>query len=195
MGGSKRSSSERQSGRNRTFIDPMQAPFLQELYSRGLSLADAQMGGGQFQAGVIDPAMQAFGDILGPYQQTPGLTGQIEQGQELINRNLTENILPELTSSAIGAGQLGGSRGGIAAGIAGRAAVEQQSDLAQNLLFNDYNQWQQNRLAGLGMAPMLGNLQFQPLQNLAGLIGRPTTLAEGSTRGRGSSRGKSLGFI
>ncbi len=189
-GGKSRSSSRQQSG---SFIDPAQAPFLDFLRTQGQGLAQGMLGGGSgFQQGVVNPAMQAFGDIVAGPQQNPFLMGQIEQGQQAINRNLTENILPELTSSAIGAGQLGGSRGGIAAGIAGRGAIEEQANLAQNLLAQDYQAQQQRQLQGLALAPMIAGLQFAPLTNLAQLIGRPTVLNQAS--GRSGSQSKQMGF-
>ncbi len=175
FGGSKSERSQRQS----SFIDPSQAPFLDFLRTQGMNIARQQLAGGN---GVTNPAQQAFADLIGGAGDQYTMQ-QIQQGQGLINRNLQENILPALQSSAVAAGQLGGSRGGVAAGIAARSAIESQQNLAENLLYEG----QQRRLQALQMAPMVAGLQFAPLQNLAGLIGRPTVLSQG--RGSGSSKG------
>ncbi len=181
------------SNRSRQMVDPAQAPFLDWLRQAGTGLAQQQLGAGSpFQQGVVNPAFGAIGSFLGPYEQSPGLTGQIEQGQELINRNLQENILPGIGSSAGMAGQMGGSRQGVAEGIASRAAIEQSADFAQNMMFNDYQRYQQQRMQALGMAPQMAGLQFAPLTNLAGILGRPTVL--GSSRGSSNSKGLDVGF-
>jgi len=70
----------------------------------------------------------------------PVLQSQIEQGQQDINRNLQENILPSIARSAVATGNVGSTRRGVAEGIAMRGAMEQGSDLATNLQANAYNQ-------------------------------------------------------
>lgn len=204
MSGSKSRSRSGSTGRNQTFIDPSQAPFLEFLRTQGQGLAQGQMGAGSdFQTGVVDPTMQAFGQALRgntqfQYQQNPYLSGQIEQGQQLINRNLQENVLPSIGSQSQMVNQRGGSRQGIAEGIAARSAIEQQSDFAQNLIGADFERQQQlgaqQRMQAMSMAPMMAGLQFSPLSNLAQLIGRPTVLSEGTASSRGRSKSKGLGF-
>ena len=181
-------SGSKSSGSSRGGVFSSQIPVLEYLYSQGQNITNQQLGAGSsFNQGILQPATDAFQSFLQP-QQNPFLQGQIEQGQELINRNLTENILPSIGQSAGQFGQRGSSRQGVAEGIAARSAIEQSSDFAENLLFADYNRQQTQALQALSMAPQLAGLQFAPLSNLAQIVGRPTVL------NRSRQQGKSLGF-
>ena len=215
MSGSKSSSSNRTGGKSEsqnqssggTFVDPSQSPFLEFLRSQGQGLAQSQLaGGGGFgalQGGAQGLLQSLFQGQQGP---TPGLENQIQQGQSSINRNLQENLLPSIGGGAAAAGQRGSSRQGVAEGIALRGAGEQSANFEQNLRFQDFNQRQdrnlQGQLAGLSLAPSIGNLGFQPLQNLAGIIGGPNNLSKSQssgqsnsfTQGKGGSSGKGIGF-
>jgi hypothetical protein len=130
--------------------------------------------------------MQAFQNQIGGNPEQ--LAAQIEQQQFGVTENLQQNLLPLIGGGAQASGQRGGSRQGVAEGIALRDASRQQSNIATDLT----GQAQQRQLGALSFAPQIGNLGFQPLQNLAGLIGSPTVLG----RGKGSSQSKSsqLGF-
>ena len=54
----------------------------------------------------------------------PYVQNMMQSNQFMANRNLSENILPRLGSGAVAAGQYGGSRQGIAEGIAARGTQE-----------------------------------------------------------------------
>jgi hypothetical protein len=197
-----------------TFVDPRQRGYLKRLREMGLSETFQQMNKGDSAFNQVESgALSAFGNLIGgqqtpfQYEQNPFLQGQIQQGQRLINRNLQENIMPTIGSGAAQAGQLGGSRQGVAEGIAARGAIESQADLAQNLLGADFERQQsqnfqrnmlgqQQQLQALGQAGNLAGIGFAPLQQLAGLIGDPTLLSKNRSEqiGQGSSDSKSLGF-
>ena len=187
MGGSKSSGSNRTFSSSESFIDPTQAPVIEFLMNRGTRLARG--GGGD----VTNPAMGAWLEMLSG-GQSGDIMGQIDQGTELINRNLTENILPSIGAGAAAAGQRGSSRHGVAEGIASRAAIESSADFAENMLFQDINARQDRSMSALAMAPMMSGLQFAPLTNLANLLGRGTVLSESSGVGRGSSNSKGIRF-
>ena len=70
----------------------------------------------------------------------PMLNQQIQQGQQGINRNLNENIMPMIGSNSVSTGNVSSGRRGVAEGIAMRGAMEQGSDMATNLRSNAYNQ-------------------------------------------------------
>ena len=70
----------------------------------------------------------------------PMLNQQIQQGQQGINRNLNENIMPMIGSNSVSTGNVSSGRRGVAEGIAMRGAMEQGSDMATNLRANAYNQ-------------------------------------------------------
>ncbi len=185
MGGSKSRSSNRQS--SESFIDPSQQPFLDFLRRQGQGLAQQQLGAGSgFQQNVLNPAMQALAGQLGGDPNL--LNQQIGAAQQSISENLAQNILPTIQTQAGSVGQLGSSRQGVAEGIAMRDASRQAADVELGLRTDA----QRRQLQALSLAPMVGGLQFQPLQNLAGLIGSPTLLTQ--SRGRGSSSSKGLEF-
>tara|TARA_R110000851_G_scaffold155159_1_gene297506 strand:+ start:2022 stop:3098 length:1077 start_codon:yes stop_codon:yes gene_type:complete len=84
---------------------------------------------------------QNYQDIISnSVNNNPVLQAQIESGQQGINRNLSENILPSIASGAVGTGNVGSMRRGVAEGVAARGAMEQGSDMATNMRANAYNQ-------------------------------------------------------
>jgi hypothetical protein len=178
-----------------SFVDPSQSPYLSYLRQQGQGLAGQQLApGGQFQQG-LGQQQQALGGFLGAPQQNPYLLGQIESGQNLINENLQQNILPGIGSNAQLAGQLGGGRQGVAEGIAMRDANRTGADFAQNLLGQDYQQQQARSLQALALAPSINQQGFSPLMNFGNLIGAPNNLqqAYGSSTGRSSGLARSTG--
>lgn len=196
-GKSQSESSGQGSSQNQTFVDPSQMPFLNYLREQGQGLAQQQMGEGSgFQQGVVDPAMGAWQGAL-QMQQNPFLQGQVQQGQELINRNFQENIMPTIGSGAAGAGQRGSSRQGIAEGIASRSAIESQANFAENIYSQDYQQQQGRMMQALGMSGQMSGLGFSPLQNLQQLLGNPTILGQGQSQQTSDSNSKSMnaGFL
>lgn len=172
-------------------VDEQQQPFLDFLRSQGQQLAGQQLGGGgQFQQDILNPTVAAFNQQL---QGDPELLRQqIAQRQFGVTENLQENLLPTIGGTAQAAGQVGSSRQGVAEGIALRDASRQQQNIATDLT----GQAQQRQLQALGFAPSVGNLGFQPLQNLGGLVGGPTVLSRGGGQGQGTSnsKGVQLGF-
>lgn len=67
------------------------------------------------------------------------LNGQIQAGTRDIYRNLNEQALPGIASNAVGSGNTGSTRRGIAEGIAMRGANDAAADVAANLRGNAYN--------------------------------------------------------
>lgn len=78
------------------------------------------------------------------YSPSPYLQDQIGALQTQFQNNLNRNVLPQIQSNAIGAGGYGGSRQGIAEGLAGGEAATGFANAASNLLGQDY-QAQMNR--------------------------------------------------
>lgn len=191
MSGGKSESSDQQQSTGSTFIDPNQAPWLQQLSQMGFN--QLEQSGGDFQDNVLNPSMQTFQQLLGG-GQNPHLEEQIQQGQSMINRNFTENLLPTIGGNAQGVGQLGGSRQGVAEGIALRGANEQSSNFTSQMLGDDFNRQRESQLRALGMSGGMGGLAFSPLQNLAQIIGRPTVLAENQSSGESESKSVDMGF-
>lgn len=194
MSGSKSESSSGtvSRGSTDTFVDPNQSPFLQDLFRQGADLAGGQLGAGSEFQNFQSAAMGALQGMFQPSTQAnPFLQGQIQQGQNLINENLQQNILPSVQSSAAGMGQQGGGRQGVAEGIALRDANRLSSDFTQNLIGQDFANQQQRSLQALGMAGNIGGLAFQPLNNLKSILGNSTVLSRGRTGSDSSSESKS----
>ena len=200
-----------------------------------------QFGFGQGQGGIDALQGLASGDnpSLQALQrqatgQNPQLNNQIGQLGTDLSRNFLEQLNPAITSQAIGGGQLGGGRQGVAQGLGiqatqdafSRGATQLRSDdigrqlqasqavagiqgqagsqLAglggqqqfQQAGLNQQGQFQSGQLGlgGLGQLQSLFNLgfspfeaQFSPLQSLAGIIGQPTVLGQGTSQGSSSA--------
>jgi hypothetical protein len=195
MSGSKSESTSQNQSTNDTFIDPTQAPFLGDLFRQGSDLAGGQMGAGSDFQNFNSAAMGALQGMFQPNQQNNEfLQQQIGMGQNMINENLQQNILPSVGSGAQASGQFGGGRQGVAEGIALRDANRQSSDFSQQLIGQDNQQQQQRALQALGMAGGIGGLAFSPLQNLRGLLGNSTVLSQGQSTGGSESKSASAGM-
>ena len=84
--------------------------------------------------GALTRGMGALEKTLGPYDaNNPALTAAIQAAAGDVNQNLQENLLPAIGDQATGAGQYGGSRQGIAQGIALRGANKQVGDMAAHI--------------------------------------------------------------
>lgn len=224
----------------------------------GQNLLGAQTQGGLGQGLLgrqglgLDPASQAL--QAQAFGQNPALQQQIGQLGTDITRQFQQGLLPGIQSEAVGAGQLGGGRQGVAQGIGIQGALDAFQRGATDLRGQDIGRQLQaaQALGGLtgGAAQSLGGLQqqgfgqqigaqqaagqlglgqqqqglagqlgagqlelggleslqglfnlglspfqaeFQPLQNLAGLLGisAPTVSQQQST---GSSKSSSFNF-
>jgi len=180
-----------------------QSPYLQQLYSEAGSMLDrpnvAQTTGSELATGYASsPALQ---NLIGQSQaglstalnptQNPYLQGAIQSAIRPMRQEFQENILSGIGDEALGAGQYGGSRQGIAEGIATRGYLDKVGDVATEMAYGDYAGGQERMLNALSQAPTVANLGMMPSQiyqqegqtpwqNLANyqqLIGAPTTLA------------------
>lgn len=204
---------------NRSFIDPAQLGYLTELWGQGSTLMNQQgpaayqqasqnlvnqfmplgmAGGNAFGAGSQGQlgGQQALAQNMSA--QSPWLDQQISNFGTDIQRNLAQNILPELRSGGIaaGAGPTFG-RGQIAQGMAADAAQREFAQGATQMRHADIMRQQQaaqaltqsqlaagqGALSGMGQLYNLGFMPMQaqwlPLQMQAGLLGRPAILGEG----------------
>jgi hypothetical protein len=102
--------------------------------------------------------------------QNPYLPAQAQAITNQVNQNLQQQQLPGINSGAIAAGGFGGSRQGIAQGLAIGQTNQGLSNSLANLNFNAWNQDQQNALQSrqidnsynLGLGNLgLGQMQAQ----------------------------------
>ncbi len=150
------------SGQMYAGMDPLQREALgmQEAYARGLG-------------GMMDPAMGAWQSMLTApdVASNPYVQGMLEQQGSLLNRNLQENILPGIQTGAIGAGQLGGSRQGVAEGIAARGTQEALASQAAQTQMDAYLAGLGQQRFGLGQTGTMMGLGQMPAQILSGVGG------------------------
>lgn len=124
---------------------------LQTLLGQGNDLY-AQMLAKQANMTLADPSRDTnvgqYGltDFLGGYSENPALAGQIGAMSSDVNRSLLEQLLPEARSAAINTGQYGGSRSGIAEGIARRGAAEEVAQQSGAMRMADYERYLQQKM-------------------------------------------------
>jgi hypothetical protein len=104
--------------------------------------------------GISRTGLGALQSGLGPYDpNNPALTAAIDAASGDVTRNLQRNILPAVGGAAVNAGAFGGSRQGIAEGLAMSDANQQISDMATNMRLADmqgFQDRQQSLLSNLG---------------------------------------------
>ena len=164
--------------------------------------AQGQQGYGGGLQGIIGGAQGALNFALDPRNamNNPYLQKAMGSAIRPLTQNFQENVLSGITDSAVGAGQSGSSRQGIAEGIAARGYMDQVGDITGRMASQNYSDAlarmsrgidQAGGVANLGMMPAnimqgLGQSQWGDLERYQGLIGAPTTL--------GASRGQSEGW-
>jgi len=197
-----------------------QTGYLEDLYGAGSNLLASQspenaamMAGrearsayGQSPAlqNLIQSSQTALSGRLDP-QENPYLQRAMQSAINPLTQNYQENVLGGITDQAVQAGQTGGSRQGIAEGIAGREYLQQVGDITSGMAFQDYGAGmdrqgqaidQAGTVANLGMMPAdimsaAGREQqlapWQQLQLQQGLIGAPTVLSQGGGGGTGGT--------
>lgn len=149
--------------------DPMQATMQQ--LGPGLP-GTTQQGRQQFE-GALGETLQGQPD----YSQVGALT---EAATRPAMQQFQEQVLPSIRRGAAGAGQVGGSRQGIAEGIAGRGMGQHIADTSTRIAENERQRQMQRQMQGLGigsqlfgqqaaMAPQLGQLAQRQQEFAAGL--------------------------
>ena len=199
IGGGKSSSG------SKSFIDQNQQPYLDFLRNRGQGLASSQMNQiypfAQQQAGMYGQQGQQFLNTLAnnPYNETlQGLTdpnSPVMQAQKDalaadIGNFTREQVLPGIGREAVGVGAYGGTRQGVAEGMAAQGAQRSYQQGVSSL----YNQIPQTAIAGAGIASQGAGLglnalpsmfdmamapfasAWQPLMAQNNLVGPPTVL-------------------
>lgn len=146
-----------------------QAPYLKDVYDRAQQASYGDMGT-QYSQQFQNPAFNAFqnqaqggagaGINMQPLQQMAqggnydqyqnmqdqNLQGAIGAGLRQINQNFNENIMPSINTGAALSGTSGGSRQGVAQGIAARGANQTAADFTQKMQSQNFNQMQGRNL-------------------------------------------------
>ena len=207
MGSKSRSTSSSQSSSqqtSRSFVDPQQQPFLQNLRTQaqdvqqgqqqartqsGFDLSGDLLGaGGQGLSNVGAIQGDLRGNLAGAgstgsasealrlqaFGENPELQNQINLLGQDIGRTFTQQLLPGIQSEAIGAGQLGGGREGVAQGLGLQSALGEFQRGASTLRSEDINRQLQAATSlgqlGLGQqAQTAGQLESAGALNLGGI--------------------------
>lgn len=117
------------------------------------------------------PSASSYNFNFGPgrYEPNPYLGQQAENITRGFNRNLQEQVLPGLRSKFIGSGGLGGSRQGIAEGLAAGRSGEGLSSAITNMYAQDYensqNRGMQGSIAGMNAGLQARSMDLQDQMN------------------------------
>lgn len=142
-------------------FDPLQTQGQQKVLdaaSGQQTLADSAGGANNF----------LLTDALFP-QTNPALQQTIDAAVRPINEQLTEVALPAIRSQATGVGQVGGSRQGIAEGMAIREAQRAAGDTAAGIATEGYGQGLDAMIRGLGLAPTTQQTLTTPGTTVSGV--------------------------
>lgn len=128
----------------------------QDIYSPALANYQQQFGPGSnlsSAAGQVAPGLgQNLNQMMGDPTQNPYLQENVKNALGAVSQNFQENILPSIGTDAALFGQRGGSRQGIAEGIAAREANQQAGAIASQMYGSAFDQGQTNRLAAMQQA-------------------------------------------
>jgi hypothetical protein len=109
---------------------------------------------GTYKPATYQPAATSYYSATGiapsggAYQQSPYLDQQAKNITTQFNQNLSENMLPGVRDKFIGAGGLGGSRQGIAEGLAIGRSNQGLASALTNMYGTDYENSQNRSLQG-----------------------------------------------
>lgn len=108
------------------------------------------------------------GDIWNP-ASNPYLQSAVDAAVRPITQQLTEQQLPALRGEAQNVGGFGGSRQGIAEGLASGRASTAIGDTASRLVQNQYDTNVRAQQAAINMTPMLQQAQLAPAVTTSGV--------------------------
>lgn len=121
---------------------------------------------------VADWTQQSYADALQlrDPSRNPYLPGAIEAAIRPVFENLTRSVLPNIRNEAVGVGGYGGSRQGIAEGLATSDATRQAMDLSGNIMNNAWQFGNSQANQAMQLAPMIQGLQTAPSE-IIGSVG------------------------
>lgn len=130
-------------------------------------------------SGVIDPVVQNFLALQSRDPLSDPLTQQVaDAATRPIFRQLEEVALPGVQDAAIGAGQFGGSRQGVAEAVLRDRAATSAGDITARIFSDALERDLLRKERGLGQAGQLLGLQTLPAQ-LTGQVGAQQDILAG----------------
>lgn len=112
--------------------------------------------------GLANPA-NSLGQMLSGQVNTSALDPVVSNAMRRMGENFNEQVMPGIRSGAILAGGYGGSRQGVAEGLAAKGLLQSMGDMSSNMYNNAFNTAQSNmygtsnNMAGLGLSNAQGN--------------------------------------
>ena len=202
LGFSKSSSSSSSFDRSKTFIDQLQGQFRNQLFGAAGNIAQGQLGqvgqfGQQFSQDLVGQGQGGLNTLFGAADPNV-LNQQLGALNQFSQQNL-RGSLGQIGQNAIGSGGFGGTAQGLAQGEAIGQSNTAFNLGASQLIGNQQQLAQQGAAQGLGALGGLVNLglggfnaEFQPLQNLAQLLGPATVLSQADREGQSKSSSMSV---
>lgn len=143
------------------------APFNEtQLQAQGM-LKDAATGSAADFTNYLLSNQQRLNEIgLNP-QDNPALPGLLEAGIRPLTENLTQQVLPNIGQEAVAGGQYGGSRQGIAEGMASQAYFNSAQDVVSRVLGEAYSSGLDNATKAQALGPTVLGTQSVPAQLLS----------------------------
>ena len=128
------------------------------------------LGGGASEQGLAG-ALQGMQGLLsaGDPSSNPYFQQAVQSAIRPLTEQFTEQVLPSIRSGAIGAGQTGSSREGVAQGIASRGYLDAVGDITSGMGNQAYAQGLQALGAGAGIGQGLIGQGLQAAGGLGGL--------------------------
>ena len=153
----------------------VQSPYLSALYQDAAGMVGASAPQQEQAQGLITQGMGGIESLM-----NPGMNPMMEVYQQQMQQGLEQNILPTIRREAAGRGMVGGTRQGVAEGMAYQEAARQQSQFAAQL----YNEDQNRALGAIGEIPGMAQaglgVPWYGLNQAAGILGDPTVLRGGA---------------
>jgi len=101
----------------------------------------------------------------------PYVQNMMQSNQFMANRNLQENLLPAIQGGAVASGQMGGSRHGIAQGLAARGTQEALTNANAQTMMDAYSRGLGAQGMAIGQAPQTMAMGLQPM-DIMGQVGQ-----------------------
>lgn len=115
--------------------------------------------------GQVSRANDASSFLMGPAlfpESNPALQAATQAAIRPVVQNFEQSVLPNVRGGAVAAGGYGGSRQGIAEGLAGQELVRKSGDIASTMAAQAYSQGLDAMTRTLGMQPQLAQMSLLP---------------------------------
>jgi len=171
MGGGGNYQRETTNTREERFVDPKQQGFLQQLYQGASDAVFGKLGG------MADLLAGQSQDLIEGAAGSDAGQSQIDSLQRTLNQNLTENIMPGITSRFGAAGNTGATRSVLNA----QSATGRTQDALALGTSQILGQQQNIDLQAAGQLGDVFGLSGAPYSFLAQILGDPTVVGTSSS--------------